>query len=204
MADTTSKKYSTIVTTARELFWKHGFRRVSIEELCVKAQVSKMTFYKFFPNKIELAKEVFRRESQLGVSNFKNILHEQNSPAETLKKIVQLKLEGASEISAEFLHDFYEDNSEGLKDFVVEISRSSWLQIVEEVRDAQRKKIFTNAIKPELMIYLSQAMGSLVTNHELLAHYSSPHQLISELTHLMAYGISAEQRTENATDKIRY
>lgn len=192
---TTSKKYLIIVSTARGLFWKHGFRRVSIEELCVKAQVSKMTFYKFFPNKIELAKEVFRRESQAGVANFKSILHQQNSPSETLKKIVQLKLEGSSEISSEFLYDFYEDNTEGLKDFVVEISHSSWRQIVEEIRDAQRKKIFTNAIKPELLIYLAQAMGSLVTNKELLVHYDNPHQLITELTHLMAYGISADRES---------
>lgn len=192
---TTSKKYLIIVSTARGLFWKHGFRRVSIEELCVKAQVSKMTFYKFFPNKIELAKEVFRRESQAGVANFKSILHQQNSPSETLKKIVQLKLEGSSEISSEFLYDFYEDNTEGLKDFVVEISHSSWRQIVEEIRDAQRKKIFTNAIKPELLIYLAQSMGSLVTNKELLVHYDNPHQLITELTHLMAYGISADRES---------
>ncbi|MBN2410872.1 helix-turn-helix transcriptional regulator, partial [candidate division KSB1 bacterium] len=41
--------------TAKELFFKYGIRRVTIEEICKKARVSKMTFYKFFQNKIELA-----------------------------------------------------------------------------------------------------------------------------------------------------
>ncbi len=32
-----SKKYQQIVATAEELFLKHGFKRVSIEEICQKA-----------------------------------------------------------------------------------------------------------------------------------------------------------------------
>ena len=39
-----SKKQLELLKIARELFWKHGFKRVSIEEICQKASVSKMTF----------------------------------------------------------------------------------------------------------------------------------------------------------------
>ena len=51
---TTNPKYLDIFKTAKDLFWKYGIKRVSIEEICKEAKVSKMTFYKFFPNKIEL------------------------------------------------------------------------------------------------------------------------------------------------------
>ena len=51
-----SSKSLDILNTARQLFWKHGIRRVSVEEVCREAGVSKMTFYRSFPNKIELAK----------------------------------------------------------------------------------------------------------------------------------------------------
>ena len=189
-----SKKHALILSTARELFWKHGFKRVSIEELCVKAKVSKMTFYKFFPNKIELAKSVFINESETGLKRFKSILHENNTPAETLKKIVQLKLDGSSEISKDFLHDFYEDNNEGLKDFVMQTSHTAWLKIIEVIREAQRQQLFTSSIRPELLMHFTQAIGSLVTNKELLDHYTSAHELITELTHLMAYGLAAETK----------
>jgi hypothetical protein len=43
-----SKKYEDILDAAREKFWKYGFRRVSIEEICVQAKSSKMTFTVFF------------------------------------------------------------------------------------------------------------------------------------------------------------
>ncbi|MFZ6009227.1 MAG: TetR/AcrR family transcriptional regulator [Bacteroidota bacterium] len=190
--DTASKKYALIVATARDLFWKYGFKRVSVEELCAKANVSKMTFYKFFPNKVELAKAVFTSESEAGLQKFKNILREKNTPAITIKKMVQLKLDGTADISKDFLHDFYEDNNEGLKDFVVQTSHAAWLQIVEEIRVAQSQKIFTSAIKPELLIHVTQAMGLLVTDNKLLDLYVSPHELIGELTHLLAYGLAAD------------
>jgi AcrR family transcriptional regulator len=32
---------------ARELFWKHGFKKVTIDEICKKANVSRKTYYTF-------------------------------------------------------------------------------------------------------------------------------------------------------------
>jgi AcrR family transcriptional regulator len=54
-----SKKYESILITGHDLFWKFGFKRVTIDEICKKAEVSKMTFYKYFTDKIDLAKKVF-------------------------------------------------------------------------------------------------------------------------------------------------
>lgn len=190
--DPSSKKYSAIVSTAKDLFWKHGFKRVSIEGLCADAKVSKMTFYKFFPNKIELAKTVFMKESEAGLKKFRSILQEKIAATDKLKKIVQLKVEGANDISDAFLQDFYKDENEGLKNFVIETSRTAWLKMIDDIRDAQRQQVFTDSIKPELLVHLTQVMGSLVTNKELLSCYNSPRELIGELTHMMAYGLAPE------------
>ncbi len=50
-----NEKYKDILETGQELFWKFGFRRVTIEEICKEAGISKMTFYKYFSNKMDLA-----------------------------------------------------------------------------------------------------------------------------------------------------
>ncbi|MBN1927463.1 MAG: helix-turn-helix transcriptional regulator, partial [Prolixibacteraceae bacterium] len=47
-----------ILQSAKKLFWKYGIRKVSIDEICREAGVSRMTFYRLFKNKIELAKVV--------------------------------------------------------------------------------------------------------------------------------------------------
>ncbi len=55
------KKFEQIVSTARDLFMFHGIRRITVEEICAKSGVSKMTFYKHFNNKVELAKHILNR-----------------------------------------------------------------------------------------------------------------------------------------------
>jgi len=41
-----NQKYNQIIDTSKKLFWKYGIKRVTIEEICREAGVSKMTFYK--------------------------------------------------------------------------------------------------------------------------------------------------------------
>ena len=47
-----------LVKQARELFWKHGIKRITVEEICSEAGISKMTFYRNFKNKVEIAERV--------------------------------------------------------------------------------------------------------------------------------------------------
>jgi len=51
-------KEEIILLTARELFFKYGVKKVSVEEIAEKAAVSKATFYKYFSNKTALATRV--------------------------------------------------------------------------------------------------------------------------------------------------
>ena len=73
-----NKKYMAIIQTSRELFWKYGFRRVTIDEICREAKTSKMTFYRFFPNKLELARTVFDMVADEGLRKFREILKEES------------------------------------------------------------------------------------------------------------------------------
>ena len=52
------KKKQQLVNTATELFRAHGFRRITIDEICKTANISKTTFCKYFKNKIDIAKVV--------------------------------------------------------------------------------------------------------------------------------------------------
>jgi AcrR family transcriptional regulator len=188
-----NKKYHKLLKTARELFWKHGFRRVSVEEICQRSGVSKMTFYRFFTNKIELAKSVFDREAHEGVQNFRNILHEDISPAEKVKKIVLLKVEGTHNISREFLADFYTDPASELRVYVEEKTRNIWEEMLNDFRQAQQKGWFRKDFKPEFLIEVSMKLVEIVKDEKLLQLYSTPQDLVLELTNLIAYGISPHE-----------
>jgi AcrR family transcriptional regulator len=194
----TNKKYRQILATARDLFWKHGFRRISIEEVCQQAKVSKMTFYRFFSNKIELAKAVFDREMTVGLEKFREILAEESSSAEKIRKMVLLELEGSHNMSREFLQDFYGDREVELKEYIDQRSQQSWNEVLDDFKMAQARGWFRSDLKPEFLFFLSKKVGELLTDEKLQSLYPSAQDLVLEVTNFISYGISPKNRDSEA------
>src|SRR6266851_7435098 len=51
--------------TAYELFSRHGIRAVGVDTICPRSGVAKMTLYKHYPSKEELALAFLRRREEL-------------------------------------------------------------------------------------------------------------------------------------------
>jgi len=185
-----SPKRKNLLETGKKLFWKYGFRRVSVEEICKKAEVSKMTFYRCFENKTEFAKTIFSDAVREGIKKFNEILYADITSSEKLHRIILMKLEGADNISQEFLIDFYSSPDTELKIFVEETTRSSWDEIIKGFRFAQEKGWFRKDFKPEFLFYISQRISPMVTDENLLKLYDNPQDLIMEFTNFFTYGIS--------------
>lgn len=185
-----NKKYTNIVSTGKELFWKHGFRRVTIEEICKKAGVSKMTYYKFFPNKIELAKTVFRKEVEEGEAKFRELMQKDISPSEKIQQIILLKMESTNNISREFLEDFYTSEDSDMLAFVSEVTQKAWETMLVDFKEAQENGIFRNDFKPEFLMQISFKMIQFLKDEQLLSLYDKPQELIVEFSKFIAYGIS--------------
>lgn len=180
--------------TSRELFWKHGFRRVTVEEICEKASVSKMTFYRYFTNKIELAKTVFNNVVDKGVIDFRKIMQEDIAVSEKLKKIILLKEEGTTNVSKEFMADFYSGSEPELKNYVEEKTRLIWKELRTDFKEAQEKGIFRRDFKPEFFVHVVFKLTDLLNDEALLELYDTPQELILEFTKIMTYGILPHEK----------
>jgi len=184
-------KQDVILKAAKELFWKHGFRRVSVEEVCENANISKMTFYRFFPNKIELAKAVYDNVLKEGLDRLHVIFFEDTTSDEKIKKMLLLKYEGSNDISKEFLTDFYTSKELGLKEYVGIKTREVWQEIIKDVKLAQKKGLFRKDVKPEFIFHVSQKLTELIDDPVLLKLYKSPQDLVMEFSKFFMYGVSA-------------
>ncbi len=185
-----SPKYGALIKTARDLFWKHGFKRVSVQEICMKAGVSKMTFYKFFSNKTELAKQVFSDEVDDGILKFNMLIDEDISVQEKIEKLILLKAEGTNNISKEFMQDFYLGSEPELKAFVEAKTRKAWTGVLDSWKKAQQAGIFRDDLKPEFLVQVSFGLVELMKDEKLAGLFSSPQELILEFTKFIAYGIT--------------
>jgi AcrR family transcriptional regulator len=185
-----SKKYLAIIESARKLFWKYGFRKVSIEEICRDAKTSKMTFYRFFPNKLEAARAVFDSVADKGLVRFREIMAEECAPSDKMKKILELKLEGTHDISTEFLNDFYSNPELGLSSHIQEKTKTLWMQTIEIFRNGQKEGWVRKDMKVEFMFLFMQRSISCLNDKEITGLYETPQQLVMELANVFVYGIS--------------
>jgi AcrR family transcriptional regulator len=178
-----------LMQSAHSLFWKYGFRKVSIEEICREAGVSKMTFYKHFKNKLAIAKAVFDRAVTRGLCDFRAILEEESSVSVKMKKLLQMKLEGVHDISREFLNDFYGNPELGLKAHIDQKTKEVWLEMLEDWKKAQQKGIFRPDLNLAFYFYVAQKQAELLHDPYVQSLFPDSESLVMELTRLNVYGI---------------
>ncbi|HDQ15806.1 MAG TPA: TetR/AcrR family transcriptional regulator [Bacteroidetes bacterium] len=185
-----SKKHRDILHTSKELFWKYGFKRVTIEEICEKANVSKMTFYRFYPNKLELAKSVFDMVIDNSIKDFKTLMKQDIPASEKMKGMLQMKFEGTNDISKEFLVDFYNNPDTEVSGYIEKRTREVWSKIIEDLKKGQHEGWLRKDFKPEIILIFSQKIMELIKDENILKLYNTPQDLIMEIANLFTYGIT--------------
>lgn len=186
-------KYQHILKAGKELFWRHGIKRVSVEEICSQAKVSKMTFYKFFKNKRELALAILKNIVGFRLKEYETIIHTDYAFTDKVNALLKMKLESTKDIGQEFIVDIYQNPDLGLKPYMEEQIKTSMRLTMDFLLDSQKKGHIRQDIKVDFILYYFNHMMSMTTDPELLSKYEKPQDLIMESTKFFFYGIGAKQ-----------
>jgi len=193
-----SEKLQAILNAGKSLFWKHGIKRVSIEEICQVAGVSKMTFYKYFSNKTALAKHIIEEIAEEGIKNYKNIINSDISYDQKVKKLIQVKMTNSNDISQELFLDLYKYRDVEIASTVEALKNRTFNVYLEDFRKAQITGDIRSGIKPEFILFFLNRITEMMTDPELVSMYPDPQHLIAEVTNIFFYGImSAEKKHLN-------
>jgi AcrR family transcriptional regulator len=175
--------------TAKRLFWKHGLRRVTIEEICQEANVSKMTFYKYFPNKIELVKEILDKMFEENMKVFDQLMLSDIPFEEKMHRQIKMKLQGTQDISEEFVKDIYGDPESELCIYWKEQSEQLIGRVIEHYKNAQQKGWLRKDVKIDIILYMINKSFDMVNDASLIAKYDTMQDLILEINRFFLYGI---------------
>lgn len=184
-----SGKFEAIVKAAKSLFWKHGIRRVTIEEICENAGVSKMTCYKYFSNKTAIAKYLIEDMFESGVKAYKEIYFSDISYEEKVKKWVDLKMSNAHEMSQELVDDIYKYHDEELSDTIENIKKKMIRIYLDDIQEAQKTGEIRKDVKPEFLLYFLNNLTEMLNDQQLVGLYTNPEQMIAEVMNFFFYGI---------------
>ncbi|HKI89046.1 MAG TPA: TetR/AcrR family transcriptional regulator [Draconibacterium sp.] len=192
-----NKKYTDIVNTGRELFWKHGISRVSVEEICREANVSKMTFYRFFSNKSELGKTIIDNIMDESIEKYRSLMKQDIPFEEKIRKQLLLKFEATKEISAEFVKDIYTNKKIGLHIHWQKRTEEFVKEIRNDYAQAQKEGFIRKDLNLDFMFYFTSKSTDLLLDPKLLEMFDSMQELIMEYVSLFFYGIFPRNNEKN-------
>jgi AcrR family transcriptional regulator len=192
-----SPKYADLLSTAKRLFWKHGIRRVSIEEICREAGVSKMTFYRFFPNKIELAKTMLEGIFDESMREYRALMDENIPFEEKVRRQLLMKFKGTEAISAEFVRDIYSNHEWGLGAYMQQRTEETLQVIMSDYAHAQRMGWIRQELNLNFMLYILHQMPAWISDEQLAASYDDIHDLIMEIANFFFYGVLPHSTESN-------
>lgn len=184
-----SNKQKDILVAARDLFWKYGVKRVTTEEICGVAKVSKMTFYKYFPNKLELAKQLLSEITDSSIRKFNQIVASNVPFSEKLEGIFLMKIEAVNNISKEFLNDIYLNPELGLLTFLNEKTAEVRTEIESFYKNAQSQGHIRKDVNIDFVMEYSAQMVHLLEKESLMSQYKTSADFILEIMNLLFYGI---------------
>ncbi len=184
-----NKKQIQLLKKGKDLFWKYGIKRVTVEEICAEADVSKMTFYKYFKNKADLARVILENLIDDAFERFHDIMASEVPFEKKLTKFILLNLEGSTYISKEYINDFASIDLPELSSLIERIRTLSVDMVMDDLIAAQKRGEIRQDIRPEFINFFINHMMTLVNDPVLSELYPDGQSIVMELVRFLFYGI---------------
>ncbi len=182
-------KRELILKTGKQLFWKFGFKRVTIEEICKEAGISKMTYYKFFTNKINLVQTIMDSVMQESLDRYNNIMDSDIPYPEKVVGLIHLKRDQIETMSSEFFQDYVQSEDQELITFLEQLTADNIQKFTDDFRKAQVNGDIRKDLKIEFIMHMMNHLINMAQEDALLSMYDEPQDLVMEITNFLFYGI---------------
>ena len=187
--ETIRMKRKQVINTAKDLFFKYGIKRVTVEEICQESNVSKMTFYKHFKNKNELVKNMVMQMTDDAMVQYRKVMESDIPFEEKVRKTIQMKIDGTDQMSQEFFSDYLPHAEPEFLEFIQKRMHETYALIIKDYAEAQKKGEIRQDLKLEFIIWYLEKMLDLMADEKLEKLYDKPQDMILEMVNFFFYGI---------------
>lgn len=182
-----SKKRQQIINTATELFSRFGTKRVTVEEICSTAGVSKVTFYKYFKNKANLIQHIRDELMKIGFSQFDEISAMDIPYPEKIEMMTRWRIEFFSQMKQEFIHELLN------LDEVVEEAKRRYLK---NITDAQEKGEIRSDFSPAFIWLVTEKLNEIVRDESWRTVFSDFGDFQEQTRTLFFFGLLVRSKDE--------
>jgi AcrR family transcriptional regulator len=162
-----------LLDSARELFLKNGFSRVTTDDVSAALGISKATLYKIFPSKKDLLSAIMQRMMQTILARVEEII--QDEKRDFIEKLVTLMTylgDQLSRLGPVFARDI-QRSAPGVWQQVDEFRRDKIIENFEALISAGIKKgVFQKGLNQNLLALMFVALMQEFINPETLYRHS--------------------------------
>ncbi|MBU1100764.1 MAG: TetR/AcrR family transcriptional regulator [Bacteroidetes bacterium] len=191
-----SKKYIQIVQTSLELFRNYGIKKISVEEICKKSGVSKMTFYKFFKNKADLVDQVWCKAFDDGMTQFEEIENMEAPFTTKVQLLLKLKEENTKKLGPQFAKEYVDMIPEFMEKYSLQYQKSME-RFIDFIKVHQESGEVRAEMRPDFFLKAIAKLMELTQDRELVESYSSIKDFAMEVNNFMYYGIMPAPKLMN-------
>lgn len=164
-------KYQSILNAGKRLFWKYGIKKVTVEDICREAGISRMTFYKHFPNKIDLAVYILRQLYNEYYDYFNNLFTSDLAFEDQLKQIIKIKLEASKNMSMEIVRDIYQSDIPELVELMENQKQKSLSITLDFILQGKNAGYIRKDLKNEFVLFQLNQILEMMKSDELFTLY---------------------------------
>jgi len=182
-------KKEKIENIARELFLKHGFKKVTIDEICKKAHVSRKTYYTFYENKIALVLFVIDDISSDTIRKFKMVIEGEGSFAEKMEQSLELKYQFSKTITMEFVADFFDPGATDILEYWQKMMLESMSLLMGFLKEGQRTGEMNPDLNLDYVMWYFQKLSEIIKSPEITRMFPNAEEMVKQISKTMIYGI---------------
>jgi AcrR family transcriptional regulator len=164
-------------------------KRITVQDICVTAGVSKMTFYKYFTNKKDLTMFIIKKVYDDILAKYISIVESNIPLLEKISQIMKLRLEIEHKRISDLFSELIEENDIDISEYARQEKSKFYSLITEDFRKMQSQGIIRSSPKPEFIVNYFGKLIQMNFDKELSALYNRDDELNSEIIKLFVYGI---------------
>jgi len=179
-----------IIKAAQELFKLHGFKKASISEIALAADVSPVTIYNHFGSKEGLVRETLKTLLLGILDRVREVIREDKPFPDKLEAIVFDKAKIASDYRGELMQEVARSDPE-LKDWVDSFWMKDVRKVTVELMEVGKREGYINPeLSDEMLIlYIEICRRGAVASPDLIAQIEPDVEVYRRLNFLFIYGL---------------
>ena len=189
-----TKTYQSLLESSKLHFFKYGFRRITINDICKEASLSKMSFYRYFKNKDEMVSITLKNLIKESNSQFESIMEGNDHFLEKVENLISMEDTFRDQIGVDFINDILSSKNKLFSEIIKEQSIYEERQLKKYFSEAQEKGELDKKTPVSFLIFMLKDIQEKVYNKDLKKLYKNERDMWRDLTNFYFFGIAPKNK----------